>query len=93
MDRSFRRGMFIGVLGPLAFLTGVVYWIYRYTHKVSFPVDRPAEGELTLKLIYPEEVPIHWQRWKAELEPAIAKCQELATEIRVTCQSLFKKSA
>jgi hypothetical protein len=91
MDRSFRRGMLIGILAPLAFLVGILYWIYRYTYKVPFPVSRPAEGELVLKLVYPDEVPAYWQRWQAELQPAWSKCQELLIEIRVAGQSLLRK--
>lgn len=82
MRKSFRQGMFVGVLAPLAFLAGVVIWIYRFTNKVPFPVQRPAVGELTIRLIDVDEVPLYWQGWKRELEPARLKIQALIEEVK-----------
>ncbi|MHB1294988.1 MAG: hypothetical protein ACYC4R_08305 [Anaerolineae bacterium] len=83
MFRSFKQGLFVGVLAPLAFLAGVVIWIYRFTNKVPFPVQRPAVGELTIRLIDVEEVPLYWQGWKRELEPAWLKIKALIEDVRV----------
>jgi hypothetical protein len=73
MRRSFRQGICMGILGPLAFIVGLVWWIYRYTGKVPFPLNRRTAGEVTLKLVDPLEVPTYWQPWKEELAPLCAK--------------------
>lgn len=83
MSRSFFKGLIVGLLGPLAFVAGLAYWTYRYTRKVPFPVGRPEEDAVTLKLVYPEEVPAHWQHWKAELQPLWEGLRAFITEIRV----------
>jgi hypothetical protein len=82
MRSTFRQGVFSGLVGALALLAGVVYWVYRATGRVPFPVSRPAPGELTLKLVAPEEVPTHWQTWKAELAPAIDRWRALVETVR-----------
>ncbi|MHB0857805.1 MAG: hypothetical protein ACYC5M_09565 [Anaerolineae bacterium] len=83
MHSSFKQGVLVGVIAPLAFLAGVVYWIYRFTNKVPFPVQRPAVGELTVRLIDVEEVPLYWQGWKRELEPAWLKLKALIEDVKV----------
>lgn len=82
MRNSFRQGVFSGLVGALALLGGVVYWIYRATGQVPFPVGRPGPGELTLKLVTPEEVPTYWQRWKAELVPVVERWRALVETLK-----------
>jgi len=82
MGRAFRQGVVVGILGPLVFLAALVGWIYRYTRKVPFPVGGPAEGELTIRLVDPQEVPSLWQQWKAELEPIIARFCALGKDLK-----------
>jgi len=82
MRSSFRQGVFAGFLGALAFLGGVLYWIYRATGRVPFPVSRPAPGELLIKLVPPEEVPSYWQRWRTELAPMVERWRALIAEIK-----------
>ena len=82
MGRAFRQGVAVGILGPLVFLAAVVAWINRYTGRIPFPVNRPAEGEVAIKLVDPEQVPTLWQQWKAELEPAMAKLCALGEELK-----------
>jgi hypothetical protein len=73
MSKAFHRGVVLGVLTPLLCLGGVILWLYRYTRKVPFPVSRPRAGEVTVRLVYPEEVPSYWKPWRAELEPLLAR--------------------
>ncbi len=77
MRSSFRQGVCTGLVGALAFLGGVVYWIYRATGQVPFPVSRATPGELTIKLVAPEEVPLYGQRWKTELAPVAERWRAL----------------
>jgi len=83
MSRSFRRGIWTGIVGSAAFLAAVVGWIYRRTGKVPFPVSRPAEGELIIRLIPPDEVSTYWQRWKEELRPVLDEFRLLGQELKV----------
>ncbi|MBM3187250.1 MAG: hypothetical protein FJZ90_00830 [Chloroflexi bacterium] len=82
MSRSFARGVLTGALAPVAFVAGTVYWIYRFTRKVPFPVRRAQEGELVVGLVDPQEVPAYWQRWRAELEPLWARVQAVTRELK-----------
>lgn len=78
MSSSFRRGAMTGIIAPVVFVAGTVYWIYRFTRKVPFPVRRLGEGELVIGLVDPDQVPMHWERWRAELEPLWARVQAIA---------------
>jgi hypothetical protein len=82
MNRSFKQGVFVGILAPLAFLAGIVYWVFRFTGQIPFPVRRPVEGELAIKLVDPVEVPAYWQHWKKELEPILDKYRALIEECK-----------
>ncbi len=68
---KFVKGVLLGLLGPIAFIAGVCYWIHRYTGRVPFPVSRPADGELIFQLVEPKEIPTHWARWQAGLQPLL----------------------
>jgi hypothetical protein len=81
MTKAFHRGVVFGVLTPLLFLGGVILWIYRHTRQVPFPVSRPREGEVTVRLIYPEEVPSYWKPWRAELEPLLARLRAILAQL------------
>ncbi|MHB1355267.1 MAG: hypothetical protein ACYCZF_04720 [Anaerolineae bacterium] len=82
MNRSFMKGLFLGLLGPLAFIAAVALWVHRFTGKVPFPVAKPADGELLWKLVSPEEVPSLIERWKKDLHVALSKLQKAMNEIR-----------
>jgi hypothetical protein len=82
MRRSFKQGICVGIVAPLAFMGGIVWWIYRYTGKVPFPVARSAEGELTMKLVDPQEVPAYWEQWKQDLMPLCEKTCALGRELK-----------
>jgi hypothetical protein len=58
-----------GVVGPVAFALGTIYWIYRFTRKVPFPVRRMSEGELVIGLVDAHDVPAHLRLWADEVEP------------------------
>ena len=57
MSKAFRRGVLAGILAPIAFVAGTVYWVYRFTRKVPFPVRRVQEGEVAVRLVDPDAVP------------------------------------
>lgn len=80
MGKSFRSGVLAGILAPLAVLAGAVFWIYRFTGKVPFPVRREQEGELVVGLVPPGDVPTYWQHWKAEIMPIVDKLCELGEQ-------------
>lgn len=82
MNRSFMKGLVLGLLGPLAFIAAVVVWVHRFTRKVPFPIAKPAEGELLWKLVSPEEVPGLIDRWKKDLHVVLSKLQKAMNEIR-----------
>jgi len=82
MDNSFKQGILIGVFAPLAFLAAVAVWIYRYTGRVPFATKRTKEGEVTLRLVDPEDVPGYWQGWRRELDPLITGIREFVDELR-----------
>jgi hypothetical protein len=67
MDKTYRRGLMVGLLGPLVFAGGILYWVYRYTHKIPFPVSSPAQGELVIGLVEPSEAPGSWAPWRQAL--------------------------
>jgi hypothetical protein len=82
MNRSLMKGLVLGILGPLAFIAAVVFWVHRFTRKVPFPVSKPADGELLFKLVTPEEVPGLVDRWKKDLHGVLSKLQKAMNEIR-----------
>lgn len=82
MNRSFRRGMLLGTMGPLALIGGIVCWIYRHTGKVPFPIRRIDEGEVAIRLVDTDEVPAYWQQWQEELQPLLDRLNALRDEIR-----------
>jgi hypothetical protein len=82
MNRSFMKGFVLGVIGPLAFIAAVVFWVHRFTRKVPFPITKPADGELLWKLVSPEEVPGLIDRWKKDLHVVLNKLQKAMIEIR-----------
>ena len=85
MSRSFKQGVVMGILGPLVFLGGIVYWVYRYTKRIPFPVRRTEAGEVAVRLVEPEEVPTYWQQWKEELAPLFDRLVILVAELREIC--------
>lgn len=87
MNRSFRQGVFVGVIGPLAFVAGIIYWVFRATRKVPFPVERPEEGAVVIRLVEPEEVPLYWARWRAELAPVVSRLMGVIRELIAQCRS------
>lgn len=89
MNRSFRQGVLVGLFAPLAFLAGVAYWIFRATRKVPFPVERSGEGALVIRLVEPEEAPIYWARWRAELAPMVSRLIAVIRELAAQCRSVF----
>ena len=91
MSRSYRQGLLVGVLGPLAFLGGMVYWIYRCTGKLPFPVRRVEEGELVIRLVDPEQVPTYWQQWKEDLDPLLDRLRTLGRELRDRCATCCER--
>lgn len=82
MNRSFMKGLVLGLLGPLALIAAVALWVHRFTGKVPFPVAKPAYGELLWKLVAPEEVPGLIERWKKDLHVVLNKLQKAMNEIR-----------
>ena len=82
MDKPFRRGLTVGLLGPLAFVVGLLYWVYRSTKKIPFPVSTPADGQLTIGLIEPSEVSTYWGPWRQSLGEVREKFVEVAKEIK-----------
>lgn len=89
MNRSFKRGLLSGVFGAIAFIAGVVYWVYRFTGRVPFPVRRTGEGEAVIALVPPSEVSAHCQQWCVELAPLQATALWLCEEARTMCRSLW----
>jgi hypothetical protein len=81
MGKSFRSGLLAGVLAPVVVVASAVFWVYRFTGKVPFPVRREQEGELVVGLVNPSEVPTYWQRWKAEIMPIVDKLCELGSQV------------
>jgi len=82
MNKSFVKGLFLGLIGPLAFCAAIALWVHRFTGKVPFPVSKPADGELLWKLVPPEQVPGLVDRWKKDLHVASSKLQKAVVEIR-----------
>ena len=85
MSRSYRRGLFLGTLGKLALIGGIVYWIYDRTGKVPFLIRRVEEGEVAIRLVDPDEVPTYWQQWREELQRQLERLKALCEEIRASC--------
>jgi hypothetical protein len=92
MDKSFKSGILMGLVGPLAFLTGSVYWVYRYTRKVPFPIRRSGEGEIIVRLIEPSQVPAYWEVWKQELAPLGLALSDLCQTIQATGRAWYRGS-
>ena len=82
MNRSFLKGVLLGVIGPVAFIAAVVLWVHRFTGKVPFPVSKPADGELLWKLVPPEQVPSLVDHWKKDLHDTLSKLKNTVNEIR-----------
>ena len=82
MARSFRLGVFAGLVAPFVYLAGVVAVIYRYTGKVPFPARRTEEHELVIRLVEPGEVRGYWQQWLSGLEPLLAALQRLGDQAK-----------
>lgn len=72
MNRSFIRGVLVGLLAPLAFLAALVLWVYRYTGMVPFPSRRSDEGEVAIRLMPPQAVPQQARAWREGLDPLIS---------------------
>ena len=53
----------------IAFLAATVFWIYRATLRVPFPVRRAESDEVVIRLVDPDEVSSYWQPWRDELAP------------------------
>jgi hypothetical protein len=87
MDRPYRRGLAVGLLGPLAFAAGVLYWVYRYTHKIPFPVSEPGDGQLTIGLVEPSEVSTYWQPWRQSLYGMRDKFVAMAKDLKAELES------
>ena len=77
MSRGFRRGIAVGFLAPVAFVGGLVYWVYRFTSQVPFPTRRSDDGEVVVKLVDLDQVPRYWQQWKEGLEPIISRVHQV----------------
>ena len=69
MNKSFGRGVLAGILAPLAFLAGVIFWIYQATGKVPCPAQRLEEEGVSIRLVKPDRVPEYWEAWQEELTP------------------------
>lgn len=70
MNRPFRRGILAGVLAPLVFLAGVVFWVYQATGKIPCPAQRLEEG-VSVRLVKPAHALEYWERWQEELLPVL----------------------
>ncbi len=82
MGKSFKQGVLVGIFAPLAFVAGVVIWIYRYTGRIPFATRRTEEGEMAVRLVDPEDVPGYWENWKREIDPLVSGIQKFVEEIR-----------
>ena len=87
MTRAFRRGLFAGLIAPLAFVAALVFWIYRATLKVPFPVRRLEQSEVVIRLVDPDEVPAYWRPWRDELAPLFEGIQEAIAALKRECAS------
>ena len=85
MHKPFFRGLVIGLLGPCAFVGGILYWVHRATRKVPFPVSMPGHGELVIGLVEPSEVRTYWEPWRQSLlevrDKFVAAAKELKTDL------------
>lgn len=82
MARAFKQGVLVGVFAPLAFLAGLVLWVYRYTGMVPFPTRRSEHGEVVIRLVDPGEVPKYWQGWRRDLEPVVGAVRDAFARAR-----------
>jgi hypothetical protein len=82
VNNSLKQTILAGMLAPIVFTAGVVFWIYQITKKVPFPVRRAGENELVIGLIEPEQVPAYWHGWVQELDPVLAKFRAIRDELR-----------
>lgn len=73
MNRPFRRGVLAGVLAPLFFLAGIVFWVYQATGKIPCPAQRLEEEGVTLRLVEPHHALEYWGEWQEELLPVLDK--------------------
>ena len=81
MKRSMSSGVLAGLLAPVAFVAAFVYWIYRLTERVPFPIRRVEGQELTIGLVEPESVPGLWEQWTSELQPLIERVRVTVAEL------------
>ncbi len=77
MHKSFRLGLFAGLVAPFVYLAGVVITIYRITGRVPFPVRRTDENEVAIRLVEPSEVHGFLDYWRSGLEPLLATLRRL----------------
>jgi len=89
MNKSFVKGMLAGILVPLMFVGAVIYWVHKLTSKVPFPVDRPAEGQLTWGLVPLEEVPDRWESWEPTIAPLRQRIYAQIAQARATVLGLI----
>jgi hypothetical protein len=89
VNKSFIKGVFTGLLVPLMFLGAAIYWVHKLTSKVPFPIDRPAEGQLTWGLVPVEEVPEHWERWEPVVAPLRSRIYASIAQTRATVFGLI----
>lgn len=87
MDKPFRKGLTIGLLGPLAFAVGVIYWVYRATKKIPFPVSTPADGQLVIGLVEPSEVSSYWAPWRQSMSQVHERFVSLAQELKSSMEN------
>jgi len=82
MNKSPLKGFVLGLLGPIFFIAAVVLWVRRFTGKVPFPVSKPSDGQLTWRLVPPEQVSSLVDRWKKDMQVPLSKLQQGVADIR-----------
>ncbi|HHX64091.1 MAG TPA: hypothetical protein GX702_04285 [Chloroflexi bacterium] len=85
MNSSLKQSILAGMLAPIVFTAGVVFWIYQVTKKVPFPVRRAGENEIVIGLVEPKQVPSYWEQWKDELGPILSRFAAIWDEFKSTC--------
>jgi len=73
MSRSFRAGVLVGLVAPVMFLAAFAMWVHHFTGQIPFPVRSANYADVTIRLLPPDQVPSHWQEWRASFEPAVAR--------------------
>ncbi|MEA3406530.1 MAG: hypothetical protein U9R48_00430 [Chloroflexota bacterium] len=82
MNKPFRRGVLAGILAPLAFLAGIVFWIYKATGKIPCPTQRLEEDGVAIRLVKPDRVAEYWDAWQEELRPIFDRIYSLVNTAR-----------